>query len=448
MDPELNGKKPHFRPVKGRSNPYRILLWISLIIGGTWLFTKVQIEREIDPLFMPTPTPTRTANSYIIEGESQFNAGNLDAAIEAYQEAAQVDPENVQLWAELARIQTYSSSLLSSDAERFERMKEALNSIDQAAALNPDDPNMLAIRSLVLDWYAAVAGPFTSPEDVQSALNEAEKEATRAYTLDPTNAKALAFYAEILVDQQKWSQAQQYVEQAADLDASSMDVHRVFGYVWESLGQYRLAIEEYQKAAEITPNLTFLYIFIGRNFRSLEVHNRALEYFEKAASINEQKGVQDPVPYIEIAKTYSRDGEFFIASLNAEKALMFNPYNPNTYGQLATIYMRARNYESALPAFRCAVRGCTAEENQTAKEVLDNPVDVEGLPLTSGTVGFYYVQYGSVLAALSRPDQNYCPEAMQVLAEVQAKYPDDPIFTGIIEENQNICTRPELIARP
>ena len=64
---------------------------------------------------------------------------------------------------------------------------------------------------------------------------------------------------------------------------------------------------------------------------------------------------------------------------------------------------------------------------------------VEGLPLTSGTVAFYYAQYGSVLAALSRPNQNYCDEALQVLAEVQAAYPDDPTFSQIVEENVAIC---------
>jgi hypothetical protein len=53
-----------------------------------------------------------------------------------------------------------------------------------------------------------------------------------------------------------------------------------------------------------------------------------------------------------------------------------------------------------------------------------------------------------VLAALSRPGQNYCREAMEVLAEVRKQYPDDPIFNSIIEENENICNRAELQARP
>ena len=64
---------------------------------------------------------------------------------------------------------------------------------------------------------------------------------------------------------------------------------------------------------------------------------------------------------------------------------------------------------------------------------------VRGLPITSGTVAFYYIQYASVLAALSRPNQNDCPEALEVLAEVRAKYPDDPVFAEIISDNIEIC---------
>jgi tetratricopeptide (TPR) repeat protein len=377
-----------------------------------------------------------------MEGEAQFMAGSLEGAIAAYQKAVTVEPGNSQAWAELARIQTYSSSLLSTNEDRYERLTQALESIDQATAIDPDNAEVQAVRSFVLDWYAS--NPLVPPGEVQSALNDAEAAAIRALQLDNENALALAFLAEILVDQQKWAQAEETIKQAVAIQPNSMDVQRVYGYVLESLGQYRLAIEKYREAVEIHPNLTFLYIFIGRNFRSLEVHNRALEEFEKAAQINEQLGVQDPVPYVEIAKTYSRDGEFFAAALNAEKAIRINPYNPNTYGQLGIIYTKARNFEGAQPAFKCAVKGCSTEENQVAIELLGAGVEVVGMPLTSGTVAFYYAQYGSVLSALSRPNQNFCPEALQVLNEVRANYPDDPIFNQIIDENIAIC---DLVAQ-
>jgi tetratricopeptide (TPR) repeat protein len=407
-----------------------------MIMAGIWILMGID-RGEIQPLFQPTPTPTRTANSYVMEGEAQFKAGSLGGAIAAYEQAVAVEPNNSSAWAELARIQTYSSSLLSTNEDRYDRLTQARESIEQATAIDPDNAEVQAIRSFVLDWYAS--NPLVPPDESQSALNDAEAAAIRALQLDNENALALAFLAEILVDQQKWSQAEETIKQAIAIESDSMDVQRVYGYVLESLGQYRLAIEKYREAVQIHPNLTFLYIFIGRNFRSLEVHNRALEEFEKAAMINEQLGVQDPVPFVEIAKTYSRDGEFFIAALNAEKALRINPYNPNTYGQLGIIYTKARNFEGAQPVLKCAVRGCTADENQVAQELLGEGVPVDGMPLTSGTVAFYYAQYGSVLSALSRPNQNYCQEALLVLNEVRASYPEDPTFNQIIDENIAIC---------
>jgi tetratricopeptide (TPR) repeat protein len=436
MDRHLTGERPHFRPEKRSLNPYRLIVLLGLIMGGIWILMGID-RGDIQPLFQPTPTPTRTVNSYILEGEAQFKAGSLEGAIAAYEQAVVVEPNNSHAWAELARIQAYSSSLLSTDEERYDRLTQARDSIDQATAIDPDNAEVQAVRSFVLDWYASSL--LVPPDQSQSALNDAEAAAVRALQLDNENYLALAFLAEILVDQQKWAQAEETIKQAVAIEPESMDVQRVYGYVLESLGQYRSAIEKYREAVRIQPNLTFLYIFIGRNFRSLEVHNRALEEFEKAAMINEQLGVQDPVPYVEIAKTYSRDGEFFIAALNAEKAIRINPYNPNTYGQLGIIYTKARNFEGAQPALKCAVRGCTAAENQVAQELLEEGVTVEGMPLTSGTVAFYYAQYGSVLAALSRPNQNFCPEALQVLSEVRANYPEDPTFNQIIDENIAIC---------
>ncbi len=444
MDRDIVGKRPHYRPAKARANPYRIMLWISLILLGIWLLMGIQ-RGQVEPLFEPTPTPTRTAGSYIQEAQAYFQAGKLDDpdapqpaplrpdAIDTYQRALDMDPSDAHAWAEKARIQTYSITMLSNDADRLERLEQALESIDKAVELNPDDSDIHAIRAFVLDWYAS--SPLISDERRQELLLEAESEAVRAYGLDPENGLALAFYAEVLLDQQKWSQAEQNAAKAISIAPNSMDAHRVYATVLESLGQYRSAIEQYLKAAEISPNLTFLYVYVGRNYLSLRLYDRALEYYARAAEINKQLGVKNPIPNLEIAKTYSQQGEFFIASRNAETALGFDPTNANTYGQLGIIYIRSRNYEGAQPMLKCAVRGCTAEEN----EVGESPV--EGLDLTNLTVAYYYVEYGTVLAFLSRPNQNFCPEARQVLSEVRAAYPDDEILMSIVADSEGICTR-------
>jgi len=449
MDRNLTGKKPTFSQKGPRSKPFRVLFLLALIAGGIWLVQEIGSKpgNLIKPLFLPTPTATRTANSYLKEAQAFVNAGKIDDpsetdAIDAYRKALAIDPQNAQAWAELARILTYSSTLLSTQEDRIARMEEARQTIDKALAIQPDDSTIQAIYALVLDWSAT----FTpDPNQMKTWLIEAEQAAAHAYNLDPNNYLGLAYYAEVLLDRQKYSQAEQYARQAVELAPTVMDTHRVYATVMESFGQYRIAIEEYEKAAEINPNLTFLYIRIGVIYRKLKVYERALEYFNKAISINKTNGIQDPIPYIGIAKTYSRTGEFFIAAINAEKALSLDPTNANTYGQLGIIYTKARNFESAVLVLKCAVHGCSVEET---KGILDDLIPgntievvepVKGLALTNIEVAYYYAQYGSVLAALSRPQQNYCPEAMAVLEQVRSAYPGDPGLMGIVSENEAIC---------
>jgi len=431
---------------------------MGLILGGVALLLQVR-RGEIKPLFMPTPTPTRTSQSYTMEAESYFAAGKLDDpatdqdALGTYELATTVDPGNAQLWAELARIQVYSYALLSTDNDRLTRLQEALASANQAVELAPDDSTVHAMRAFVLDWNAS--SNLITQEQRDAFLNQAESEAVRALQLDPNNVLALAFYAEVLVDQQKWSQAEQFAEQAVARAPDSMDVHRVYATVLENIRQYRKSIEEYLVAADITPNFTYLFLRVGYGYRNLgnnelttagqmELYTVALVYFERAANINKQLGVRDPQPYIAIAKTYTQMGQAMTASRNAERALEYDPTNSDTYGQLGMIYVQSKNYESALAALHCAVEGCTADENTIAKDLvkqglLEESVAVEPLPLTNTTVGYYYIRYGSVLAYLRQGNDGSCEKSLDLMAKLRAAFPDDVDLLSNIQTNEELC---------
>jgi tetratricopeptide (TPR) repeat protein len=453
---ELFHKKP-------QTSIYRVFFLIVLILGGVWLIRGVD-QGEIERPFTSTATPTRSVDSYSLEGDTLFAAGKLDAAITAYRESVRVDPSNAQIWAKMARIQTYSSALKTTDPERLARLTDALGSIDEAVRLAPDDSTVHAIRAFVLDWNANASLVCTAEElaiaptcnAVIKLLTEAETEAVSALNKDNQNTLALAFYAEILVDQQKWTQAEQYILQALEREDASelMDVHRAYAYVLESLGDYKQAIEEYDKALLITPNMTFLYLRAGANYRRLAfgalnedsakpLYEKSLEYFQKAAQINEQLQVFDPVPYLSIAKTYSQTGDYFAAGLNVQKALDYDPGNADTYGQLGIVFFKSRNYEGSIPALKCAVRGCTAVESCDARGGCDEGdpgTAITGLKLSPNTVVYYYT-YGSVLAALSRPKDNKCGEALLIFDEVQAAFPSDKDIAGIIQTGRVICAQ-------
>lgn len=429
----LTGKQLTLRQ-RRTNNSFRVLFLLLLVVAVAYVLRGV-LQKEIASPFEPTAVPTRTSSSYALEGETHFLAGNLNAAIEAYQKATRYEPNNADLWAELARIQTYSSASLATDAEQRQRLQEALQSIDTAVKIAPDDGFVHAIRSFVLDWNGSstLAG-----DKAQEYLAEAEQEAIRALTLDKS-ALALAYYAEILVDQQRLVQAEQNIALALELDPGLMDVHRVRAIVQESSRNYSEAIKEYKKAVEITPNLTFLHIKIGVNYRQLRQYEVALEWFNKAVQINKQLGVNDPIPYLAIGNTYSQLGEFYIAGLNVKTALKYNPTNPAVYGNLGMVYYKSRNYESSIPALKCAVRGCDAVTSCELRDckTQDN-LTVTGLPLSPSTVVFYYT-YGSALAGMHKPGLTYCSDAVAVLREVREAFADDPTIISIIQPSEEIC---------
>ena len=439
---QLKGDRMAFGDTGRRSRPWRILILVTLIVGGILLTRLVEAGR-VEPLFLPTPTPTRNARSHQEEGQAHFASGDLERSIKAYTEAVRLRPEDAELLAELARIQTYSSALIATQEEGSERLQEARISIDRAVALDEDSAPAWAIRIFVYDWLAADAEDLRQQQEYFTA---AEASASRAVLLDPENVLALAYDAEVDVDQLRYAEALDKIQSALNLDPSSMDVHRVYGTVLESSGDYEGAIAAYSRAAQINPNLTFIYLRMGANYRRLRQMDKALEYFSRAATINSQLGIANPIPYWSIGRTYLQDGEFFIAARNLETAVVISPGNPELLGYLGIIYFKARNYQNAIATLKCAVDGCTDAEHARLlcdtlaildcedEEQVFRASGVAGLELGAESLEYYYT-YGSALTL----DKASCPEAERVFLHLDRSYGTDPIVSAIISEGRALC---------
>ncbi len=438
----LKGDRMPFGGTGRGSRPWRILILVALIVGGILLTRLVEAGR-VEPLFLPTPTPTRNALSHQEEGQAHFASGDLERSIAAYTQAVRLRPEDAELLAALARVQTYSSALIATREDESDRLQEARIAIDQAVALDEDSAYAWAIRILVYDWLAAEEEDLRQQQEYFTA---AEVSASRAVLLDPKNALALAYDAEVAVDQLQYAEALDKIQVALNLDPSSMDVHRVYGTVLESSGDYEGAIAAYSRAAQINPNLTFIYLRMGANYRRLRQMDKALEYFARAATINSQLGIADPIPYWSIGRTYLQDGEFFIAARNLETAVVISPGNPQLLGYLGIIYFKARNYENAIATLKCAVDGCTDAEHARLlcdtlaildcedEEQVFRASGVAGLELGAESLEYYYT-YGSALTL----DKASCPEAERVFLDLDRSYGTDPIVSAIISEGRALC---------
>jgi hypothetical protein len=128
------------------------------------------------------------------------------------------------------------------------------------------------------------------------------------------------------------------------------------------------------------------------------------------------------------------------------RALEITPEDPFVYSQLGLVYFRSRNYEGSIPAFECAVEGCSALESCIVRQECSEetpledvpPYEIEGLPLTENTVVYYY-SYGSVLAAMHRDESGYCERALDVFDIVRSRFADNEGVMSIVNTSESIC---------
>jgi tetratricopeptide (TPR) repeat protein len=184
-----------------------------------------------------------------------------------------------------------------------------------------------------------------------------------------------------------------------------------------------------------------LYISLGVNYR-FRPHltavdeaadiGRALDAYAAAARLNPL----NPLPYLSIANTYANEGQFFIAEVNAQKALKLDPTNADIYGRLGLIYYHARNYEGSLPVLKCAVLGCSAAENAEGTRLTGKNLSIAALPLSPTTISYFYT-YGSALAFYGQ-----CSQAEQLFTQIRASPWDDKDVEAILQEGETICSNP------
>jgi tetratricopeptide (TPR) repeat protein len=313
------------------------------------------------------------------------------------------------------------------------------------------------VRAFALDWYAGFNRYILSnPEEAARLTTEAEQAVTKAILLDETNALAQVFRAEIMIDQQRWDQAESAMNAALQREPNMWDAHRVRGLFLEYQGYYQESIEAFERAVELAPNMTFLYIKLGMSYRNMalntappankRLYETAIDKFAQAVDLNKQLGVEDPLPYLGIGRTYAQLGEFYISSLNMNTALQINPYNADVYAQLGMVYRQARNYEDAITALGCAVDGCSADVTCNLRGCdpeLDPPIVIEGMELNGLTVVYYYT-YASLLAGMYLPRDvrrsSYCDDSTRLIQEIRTStYANEQIILDILAESEFIC---------
>lgn len=413
----LSGSKWNLRRKRRRSSPWRILL-ILVFIAAAVYFWQIYIP-TIPPPFIPTPTPTRSPASYVLEAESLFEAGKLNQAEEAYLEAIVADPREPAHYIELARVRMF--------AGKFE---EAETSARDALVLNPDSALAHAFLAWSLDFQAGDAeDPVIKNELLVAALLAAET----AADINPNLAEAQAIFAEILIDTnlENYEDALEHARSAVAIDNTSLEAHRALAYVWEMTGNRELALESYLAARSLNSFLPRLHLDIGNMMRAMGDYDGARESYLNAVALSPTS--TEPLTYL--VQLYAGIGEYGVAGQYARNAVELDPANPRLRGNLGRMYYHNGVLDEAIIQFNLAIRGGQSLEG----------VWVDGLPLKKEDlriVEFYYT-FGLALAK-----RNLCEEAIQIFEAILLTVPDDEIAVFNAQEGLILCGELERLPTP
>jgi len=379
-----------------RPSIWRIGALVALI--GVALYVNQVVVPVTQPLFVPTPTPTRSPESFVNQAQEYYQAGKLTLAVDAYKQSIAADPENPSNYIALARLQVFLG-----DPE------SAVENAQNALLKNPNNP----LAHAVLGWALGF----------QQKYGEAEVEVKKAMSADPGNALAYAYYAEILMNQgdfELYDKAADASKKALELAPNLLETHRARGIVLLNTQNLEEAVQEFQAAIAINKNVADLHLYLGVTYRALGDYDLAQESLLAAYALNPT----DTVALTELSRAFFADGRYAQAAQYAEEAVKVDPTDPRLHGNLGITYYKNDDYARAIPSLGYSIQG----------GVLEDGTAVEGLPLDYGKVEEYYWYYGFALARSGR-----CTEAVPIFQALLTGVPNDEIAVYNATEGLSLC---------
>jgi tetratricopeptide (TPR) repeat protein len=299
----------------GRFWPLFVLAAVAIVLYETqpgWL-----VERSIEA----TPTPTRSAASFLAEAQAALMRGDYAGAITSYERVASLDPQNPEPYVVKSRLFLIEGNI-----------EAAHSTAAKAVELAPSDPDALAALARAEDWLG----------NYENAM----RYALDAYELQPDNPETLAIISEIYTDEGNIAQAQFYIDEALAIDPDHVLALRNQAYLLERQGQAVEAIDALEKALALAPQRADLYLQKARIYRlRLGDYPNAIAAYRSAVDAS-----KTPQTLTALGEGLYFTGDHLVAIRTLNSALELDPdYAPALVYLGMALYTR-RNYEDSAAA--------------------------------------------------------------------------------------------------
>ncbi len=195
------------------------------------------------------------------KGVDLFERGNLEEAIEKFDEAISLDYLDVP-----SHVYKAKTLLMLADFKNFKKELEDLESI------RPNDPNLLILKI----WY------YNTIKEYDNALRESEY-AVRLY---PRNAEIRFQRVLVLENMNRYEDALEEIDIAINLDNTDPDYYHKKGDILAALNQKDEALRSYDIAISLDPKNSFRYIGKATAFAMFKDYENALKFYDLAITAN------------------------------------------------------------------------------------------------------------------------------------------------------------------
>jgi TolB-like protein/DNA-binding winged helix-turn-helix (wHTH) protein/Tfp pilus assembly protein PilF len=294
-------------------------------------------------------TASVEAYELYIKGRYHWNKraeGGFKDAIECFRHAIEVDPAYALAYSGLADCYALESAIEYGVVAPLEAMPKARAAAKKALEIEPELGEGHASLGLVL-WL------FDFDRD------DAEAEFRRAFALSPGYASAHQWYAEMLAEQGRMSEARSEMAHAQTLDPLSLAIATDIGLLAYYERDYESAIRQYRSTLEMDPNFGQAYLALGLAYLRAGRLNEAVEVFEGANRL-----AQDIPPVLAaLGYAYAVAGkrDEALAELDRLRGISTQRFVPSYY--IAGIYLGLGDHDHAFEWFdracqeRCSLLG-------------------------------------------------------------------------------------------
>jgi tetratricopeptide (TPR) repeat protein len=406
----LRGSKWNMRQRRPRINWFLIVIVVILIAIVTY------VDRFILPTaqtpFMPTPTVTRSPESYVTEAEGLFNNGKLLQAIDTYTQAIRLQPEDPTLYIALARVQIFAG-----------KYDEALVNAENSLLLNNNNSMAYAVRG----WALTYKLDYTNADDsLKNALR-----------LDDSNGQAHAYNA-FLYGKMYENNAGPYTDPiqtaisesnaAISLAPDSLEAHwaraYILGLASSDQANLELAVQQYLAAIKINGNIAQIHLELGVTYKALGTIDLAIQQYTAANKF-------DPSSYL--PELYSSRADAFIGEFDkalqwADAAVRDAPVNADLRGNWGYMLYKTNAFSAANEQLSLAINGGTTADGQTIQPLSPTSTDI--------WVSKYYYAY-----AISLAQTRNCSEMLLLTQKIRDYFRADPYAALNADIAEGICTQ-------